>query len=785
MTKNQKLTTVQIMATKKLQLIWNAKRKELGLTQEKVAMLCQWNTQSAFSAYLLGRVPLNTEAVLRLSKILEVHPTEIMPELSRLLPSSDLEITIQQEKVPHKEKNMEDLDFNNIRKELASELMIAYEKIASQHTEKNKRSTELVLANAELAFQSIEKEKRADELVIANEELAFQSIEKEKRSEELVIANEELAFQKTEKKKRSVELVIANKELTFQNSEKEKRADELAIANQELAFQNSEKQKRADELVIANKELAFQNSEKQKRADELAIANEELTFQSSEKEKRADELAIANKELAFQNCEKQKRADELAIANEELTFQNSQKEKRAAELVLANKELVFQNSEKEKRAAELSVANRELAFQNLQKEKRAAELIVANKELAFQNSEKEKRADELSVANRELAFQNNEKRKQAEELIILNDKLLAQSLEKENSASAFIIANEELIFRKKRAEELITTNKELAFQNLEKGRLTTELVIANKELAFQNSEKEKRANELEITHKRSEKLNSSVNHLQKVESIGRLTAGISHDFNNILACILGYNEINTEIISDIKDDVLKAEIENNTKQIASAGQRAVMLIDKMMIYARQGTETDVINVRPTSEIIEEVLEMLRPALTSRLKLEFDNNSNKNNGKPNNFGLPLISVLSEGSNLPTQIEINAIDLHQILTNLAINARDAMKNQIGFIRISLRHVVMSEVHCIACAGIMNGDFIELAVTDNGTGIDPKLIRRIFDPFFTTKQVGEGTGLGLSTTMGLVHSANGHIMIDSALTGINKGTSFKLLFPVPVIN
>ncbi|MCX7073865.1 MAG: ATP-binding protein, partial [Methylococcales bacterium] len=551
---------------------------------------------------------------------------------------------------------------------------------------------------------------------------------------------------------------------------------ELAIANEELTFQNSEKEKRADELAIANKELAFQNSEKQKRADELAIANEELTFQNSEKEKRADELAIANKELAFQNSEKQKRAEELAIANEELTFQNSQKEKRAAELVLANKELVFQNSEKEKRAAELSVANRELAFQNLQKEKRAAELIVANKELAFQNSEKEKRADELIVANRELAFQNNEKRKQAEELIILNDKLLAQSLEKENSASAFIIANEELIFRKKRAEELITTNKELAFQNLEKGRLTTELVIANKELAFQNSEKEKRADELEITHKRSEKLNSSVNHLQKVESIGRLTAGISHDFNNILACMLGYNEINTEIISDINDNLLKTEIENNTKQIASAGQRAVMLIDKMMIYARQDTPTaNVINVRPTSEIIEEVLEMLRPALTSRVKLEFDNNSNKNNGKPNN----------KGSNLPIKIEINAIDLYQILTNLAVNARDAMKNQIGFIRISLRHVVMSEVHCIACAAIMNGDFIELAVTDNGTGIDPKLIRRIFDPFFTTKQVGEGTGLGLSTTMGLVHSANGHIMIDSALTGISKGTSFKLLFPVPVID
>lgn len=120
---------------------------------------------------------------------------------------------------------------------------------------------------------------------------------------------------------------------------------------------------------------------------------------------------------------------------------------------------------------------------------------------------------------------------------------------------------------------------------------------------------------------------------------------------------------------------------------------------------------------------------------------FDNNSNKNNGKPN----------KKGSNLPTQIEINAIDLYQILTNLAVSARDAMKDQVGFIRISLRHVVMSEVHCIACAAIMNGEFIELAVTDNGTEIDPKLIRRIFDPFFTTKPVGEGYGVGVINNNG----------------------------------
>ena len=113
----------------------------------------------------------------------------------------------------------------------------------------------------------------------------------------LILAYQELAFQNQEKEKRAAELVIANEELAFQNQEKEKRAAELVIANNELAFQNQEKEKRAAELVIANKELAFQNQEKEKRANELIIANKELLFQNQEKEKRATELLIANKEL--------------------------------------------------------------------------------------------------------------------------------------------------------------------------------------------------------------------------------------------------------------------------------------------------------------------------------------------------------------------------------------------------------------------------------------------------------------------------------------------------------
>ncbi len=185
----------------------------------------------------------------------------------------------------------------------------------------NHKKSELSLAYQELALQSKEREKRAAELIIANIERDFQNVEKEKRAAELVIANIERDFQNCERDKRAAELVIANIERAFQNEEKEKRAAELMVANRELVIQNQEKEKRAAELVIANKELIFQNREKEKRAAELVIANKELIFQNREKEKRAAELFVANRELAFQNqeIELNKKKDEfIGIASHEL-----------------------------------------------------------------------------------------------------------------------------------------------------------------------------------------------------------------------------------------------------------------------------------------------------------------------------------------------------------------------------------------------------------------------------------------------------------------------------------
>ncbi len=253
----------------------------------------------------------------------------------------------------------------------------------------------------------------------------------------------------------------------------------------------------------------------------------------------------------------------------------------------------------------------------------------------------------------------------------------------------------------------------------------------------------------------NENLRQQVNQIQKLDSIGRLTAGIAHDFNNVLASILGYNEFNKDICDDMPDGALKVELRNNVIQVETAAKRAVELINKMMTYARQKTNKKSKDTKPTAEIIEEVVNMLRSGLTNKFAIELD------------------------LNYKLHIDVDSTDMHQIMTNLLVNARDAMKNKKhGVIKIQLHNSHYDNAHCNACFKTISGEFIELSVSDNGMGIDKELQSSIFDPFFTTKDVGEGTGLGLSVVNGIVRNAGGHILIDSQ-RGV--GTTFKLVFPL----
>jgi len=260
--------------------------------------------------------------------------------------------------------------------------------------------------------------------------------------------------------------------------------------------------------------------------------------------------------------------------------------------------------------------------------------------------------------------------------------------------------------------------------------------------------------------KRDKILRDQIAHMQKIDSIGRLTAGIGHDFNNMLSGILGYTELCQEIIvEEMADSDLKVELEHNLSKAVESGNRAKELIAKMMAYCRQNTESTEIEkmsiTKSTPQIIKEVVGMVQAGLTAKFKIELELNDTPH------------------------IFIDAIDLHQIMTNLLVNARDAMKSKGGgVIKVKLATVNILTHQCAACLKSFDGNFIELSVSDSGSGIDKKVMDEIFDPFFTTKKVGEGTGLGLSTVSGILNHAGGHILIESK---IGIGTTFKLLFPI----
>jgi PAS domain S-box-containing protein len=273
---------------------------------------------------------------------------------------------------------------------------------------------------------------------------------------------------------------------------------------------------------------------------------------------------------------------------------------------------------------------------------------------------------------------------------------------------------------------------------------------------FENiTERENNKAQLLTTIAQNQELNHRVNQMQKLESISRLTSGIAHDFNNILAAIIGYNQLNMLVVDDCQDAQLKEEIRFNTEQVGVASDRAADLIKKMMAYSRQNPTNKEMDVKPTKEVIEEVLALMRPALTSSFQIHTDIDSD------------------------LDIQIDSTGLHQILTNLFVNARDAMKQRGGIITVSLKKIMTHELICSACIRSLQGQFIELRVSDTGTGIDQKVMDHIFDPFFTTKKVGEGTGLGLSTVSGMVHDVHGHIIVESETAVPNHGTAFRLLF------
>ncbi len=249
---------------------------------------------------------------------------------------------------------------------------------------------------------------------------------------------------------------------------------------------------------------------------------------------------------------------------------------------------------------------------------------------------------------------------------------------------------------------------------------------------------------------------------QKMETIGQLTSGVAHDFNNILMSILGFTRLALMLNNQQSEDSsTKEKITNYLENVERSSNRAADLVDKMLIFCREGSAVKATIAISPVKIMEEVVQLLHSTITSNISFVERFNFNENKA--------------------IKIVVHPIELHQVITNLVVNARDAIQssnNHHGVITIDLSLVKNYSGRCSACSKKLGGDFVIASVSDNGEGIDAEKINRIFDPFFTTKELGEGTGLGLSVVSGILHNADGHIVVESTR---GEGTSFHLLFPL----
>ena len=250
------------------------------------------------------------------------------------------------------------------------------------------------------------------------------------------------------------------------------------------------------------------------------------------------------------------------------------------------------------------------------------------------------------------------------------------------------------------------------------------------------------------SEQKHQKLQHQLQQAQKMESLGQLTGGIAHDFNNMLASILGYTDLAKDLEADKKPEKLKSYLD----QVYSAGERARDLIAQMLTFSRASeiSEKHPLSISP---IVKEATKMLRPMLPSSIDMHVHINEN----------------------LP-DINADPVQLNQLIMNLCINARDAMEGK-GKLDIEVSSTNHSDSLCSSCQKTFSGDFIEISVRDNGSGISPEIIKSLFEPFFTTKEIGKGTGMGLAMTHGIVHDHSGHIIVDSQ-PGV--GTEFRILLP-----
>ncbi len=252
----------------------------------------------------------------------------------------------------------------------------------------------------------------------------------------------------------------------------------------------------------------------------------------------------------------------------------------------------------------------------------------------------------------------------------------------------------------------------------------------------------------DIKREKSEKieLEKKLRQSQKLEAIGTLAGGISHDFNNILTAILGYTEIALEEID------AESGVSDLLDEVYNAGLRARDLVRQILAFARQ-TEQELKPIR-VDLIAKEALKLIRSTVPTTIAIVHSFKSKS-------------LVMAD----PTQI-------HQIIMNLCANAAHAMEEEGGTLKVSIKDAVLGPQITDHYPDLEPGFYIKLEVEDTGIGIQAKNLDSIFEPYFTTKESGEGTGLGLAVVHGIVKSYGGEII---AASQVGQGALFKIYLPV----
>ncbi|MDQ5987010.1 MAG: Sensor histidine kinase RcsC [Syntrophus sp. SKADARSKE-3] len=231
---------------------------------------------------------------------------------------------------------------------------------------------------------------------------------------------------------------------------------------------------------------------------------------------------------------------------------------------------------------------------------------------------------------------------------------------------------------------------------------------------------------------------------QKMEAVGLLAGGVAHDFNNMLSVIIGYTELAMNKLDPAQP--LHADLE----EIYKAAIRSTDITRQLLAFARK--QTIMPEVIDLNQNVEGVLKMLRRLIGEDIELAW---------------LPHVGLWP--------VKIDPVQVGQVLANLCVNARDAIAD-VGRISIETGNAVFDETYCNHHVGYIAGEYVLLAVSDDGCGMDRELIDHIFEPFFTNKELGHGTGLRLSTVYGIVKQNNGFINVYSEP---GKGTTFRIYF------